>query len=487
MKLFLRGHSFRYEAENIVRMFYFDVEVQECAATKEERDTVLYYALLYRSGKNDRTLMAAVRDGEIMVGNSTRLLEGTAEEDAERQMAVMLFDLLVTVTGKRPEWGIITGVRPAKFVKKLIYGGMTDIEVEEKLRYDYRVTRNKARLAIETSHVSEAAEKKNNRDSYSLYISIPFCPSRCEYCSFVSKTIEKEHKLVEPYLDGLIRELAVISELARLHDLRLETIYVGGGTPTVLTVEQLRLLLAAVLENFPIHSVLEYTVEAGRPDTITLDKLVLLRDYGVTRVSINPQSFNDEVLHLIGRRHTANDVKEAFALARIAGFKDINADLIAGLRGDNIAGFKNSIEALLALEPEEVTVHALTLKRASRMREKDPYFSPDAAAMVDFAYGELTERGYRPYYMYKQKGTVDSLENVGYGKPGFEGMYNIFIMDEMHSILSAGAGGVTKLRNPGNDRIERIFNYKYPLEYINGFDEIINRKEGINRFYENFI
>lgn len=510
MKLFVDYPEYRYELENIARTFlYGDVEIVESAGIKRERNDSADYAYFRISRtKPQIRLLFVVSYRGVKTARMQKLPSGAEKPEIERTLAAMLFDCLVSLTGKKPEWGIITGVRPAKFVQSLMDGGLSEERTVSRLREVYRVSKDKALLAVKTAGVSKRIATYNTEKSYSLYVSIPFCPSRCEYCSFVSKTIERERHLLAPYLEKLILELEETARVAGKLNLRLETIYIGGGTPTVYSAEELRTLCAAVKRLFPVKTAREYTVEAGRPDTISLDKLAVLREYGVTRISINPQTFNDDVLRLIGRKHTADDIVRAFGEARETGFTDINADLIAGLRGDTLTGFQESVKKLLALSPEEITIHALTLKRASfltersklcstllpssmatrdsvaRFRKKEQFFSDGVSEMVSFSYKELKKNNYLPYYMYKQKGTVDSLENVGYAKPGQEGLYNIFIMDELHSILSCGAGGVTKLKNQKTDKIERIFNYKYPQEYIDGFATILARKKGIERFYE---
>ena len=266
----------------------------------------------------------------------------------------------------------------------------------------------------------------------------------------------------------------------------MQTVYIGGGTPTVLSADELVQLTQAVDNCFGMPADVEYCVEAGRPDTISREKLEVLKSAGVSRISINPQTGNDFVLQKVGRRHTAAQIEECYRLAREIGFDNINADFIAGLPGDDIESFRNSMTwALDVLKPESITVHALTLKRASRMREnQSEIFSPDAALMVDYAQEVLVDAGYAPYYMYRQKGTVDSLENTGYAKPGYECLYNLFIMDEVQSIIACGAGAVTKLMDPKSNLIERVFDLKYPQEYLDRFDEMLQRKQYIKEFYD---
>ena len=301
-------------------------------------------------------------------------------------------------------------------------------------------------------------------------------------------SVETAKDIIPDYLRLLEKELKATAQIVKDLNLRLETVYVGGGTPTAISAEQIKRLLFCIRENFDFSFVREFTVEAGRPDTVDADKLNAIKQAGATRISINPQSMNDDVLKTIGRRHTANQQKEAFYLARAAGFNNINTDLIAGLPGDTVCSFKNSLNEILALSPEGITVHALSVKRAANITRSDEL--PDmsvgfaAACMVDYAEKTLKENGLMPYYMYRQSKTVGNLENVGYAKMGYEGLYNVFIMDETHTVVACGASAVSKLKEPRGNNIERIFNFKYPYEYINRFNEIIARKEGIKVYYD---
>lgn len=409
---------------------------------------------------------------------------GEAPFSAETEYLVCraLFLLLCRATGSRPPWGMLTGVRPVRLVRRLRAAGRAPEEVEAVLRGRYFVSEEKYRLAARTADNEAAVLALNTPRSYSLYISIPFCPSRCSYCSFVSRTTAESGRLIAPYMARLCEELADIRALARRMNLRLETVYIGGGTPTAIPPEALRLLLDTVRTEFDIGAVREYTVEAGRPDCTTPEKLSIIQDAGATRISINPQTLSDSVLRAIGRRHTAQDILDCFAEARRLGFQNINMDLIAGLPGDTAEGFAASLRGVLALRPENVTVHTLTLKRASNLVTDGAQAAYGDAARMLAACGCLEEAGYEPYYLYRQKGTLQNLENTGYTKPGFAGLYNVFIMEEIHTILSAGAGGSTKM--VGTDgAIRRIFNYKYPSEYIEHFDEVRARKKGVEEFY----
>ena len=477
MTVYIEGHSFDYEMENVARMFFGDVTVKH---GKPEEDA-WEYVYLQRDGMSLHC--------EVEFEGCHRQSDdvgGVSDKDDERLLAVMMYDSLCRVTAKRPPWGVMTGIRPAKFAASLLNEGSGAEKVIERLCRDYRVTPSKAALCVSTAMQSARAAGNSTEKSYSLYVSIPFCPSRCSYCSFVSKTVGRDRSMLGTYLEKLCEELRYTAAIAKKLDLHLESAYIGGGTPSVLDAAQLKTLTDTVNAEFGADKCPEYCVEAGRPDTITRDKLDVLKAAGITRISINPQTGSDEVLKKAGRLHTRRDIEDCFAMAREAGFDNINADLIAGLPGDSLEGFEDSLNWISSLDPENITVHALTLKRASFLTETGDRPAENVSAMVDYALDFLSEKNYQPYYMYKQKGTVDSLENTGYAKPGYECLYNIYIMDEIHTILACGGGAVTKMKNPRTGRIERIFNYKYPNEYINGFDEILRRKDGVEKFYSEF-
>ena len=481
MELYLDEKTFAYELENVARMFERGIHVSADGIPQSPEED---FAAAWRAASGCETeLFARAAIGGINAYKTASLRDTADNKEIELELARLLFFALSEITGKRPEWGVITGIRPAKFAG-LMLKSAGEREVTDRLESRYLVSPRKAKLCVETALASGRLAALNAANSFSLYISIPFCPTRCSYCSFVSKTIEREGALVGPYVEKLCEELAYSGAIAERLGLKLESVYVGGGTPTTLTTAQLRRLCAAVAENFDLASAREFTVEAGRPDTISADKLAALKNACVTRVSINPQTGSDEVLRAIGRRHTSADIERAFDMARKAGFDNINADLIAGLTTDTLEDFEHTLRWLEPLRPENITLHALTLKRASDMTERGDEASPDAAAMVAYANDELPKKGYRPYYMYKQKGTVDCLENTGYALEGKECLYNIYIMDEVHTIIACGAGAVTKLVNQKSGLIERVFNYKYPAEYLSGFDRLLERKNGIERFYE---
>ena len=475
MNICVRGLASVYEPENVARLFFANARLVRRLPQKED-------AVLARAG---RRLAAGVR-----LGGKCTVLYAPApadEKQAEYELASLVYELLKQVTGIRPPWGKLTGVRPVRIIHDRRAAGLSEEDIHRLFVEKYDCTEEKFRLAKSIADLQKPILAARGPRDYSLYIGIPFCPSRCSYCSFVSLSTQREGKLMDPYLDALCNEVRAMRDQAERCGLVLKTIYIGGGTPTALSADGLRKLMGTVAECFDLSGLEEYTVEAGRPDCTDAEKLAVLKEYGATRISINPQTFSDEVLARIGRKHSAADILRCFEEARAAGHDNINMDLIAGLPGDTVEGFEKSLSTAISLSPENITVHTLTLKRASNLVIGSAAADyGDVAAMLEKC-GALSEAGYRPYYLYRQKGTLQNLENTGWCKPGKEGYYNIYIMEEVHSILSAGAGGSTKLVQPGGDRIQRIFNYKYPAEYISGFDTILQRKEGVSEFYARYL
>lgn len=408
------------------------------------------------------------------------------DDDNELVSAQLLYKLLCDFTGLTQPWGILTGVRPVKLLRRLAEESSEEQAVK-KFEKDFFVSNEKIALSRETEHNERKILELSKPESFSLYVGIPFCPSRCSYCSFVMASIERAEKLIEPYTKLLCEEIKRTAEIANKLGLRLETVYFGGGTPTTLSAEQLDTVLGTVNKSFDMSTCREFTVEAGRPDTIDIAKLFALKENKVDRISINPQTVNDDVLKTIGRKHTAQQFFDAFELARKCGFDNINTDLIAGLPTDTPESFKNSLDSIVRLNAECITVHTLCMKRASRLTTEgvtlDLQQARDAREMLAYTQNILGQNEYIPYYMYRQSRMVGNLENVGWSKRGFESLYNVYVMDETHTILACGSGGVTKLKRNNPDYLERIFNFKYPYEYIDRFDELIQRKSGIMQFY----
>lgn len=408
-------------------------------------------------------------------------------EDMAFAMSRLLYITLRQLTGFNPPWGMLYGVRPARLMHKTVEE-IGEQAAKRKFVDEHLVSEEKIDLALEVMHKENKIIALSKDNSFSLYVSIPFCPSRCSYCSFVSHSIQNAGDLIEPYVELLCKELVATALIAKELDLRLESIYFGGGTPTTLDASQLQKLFTTISNNFDLSTVREYTVEAGRPDTITPEKLLSLKNNGVSRISINPQTFNDDVLKKIGRHHTAKQTIDAYKLAKQLGFDNINMDLIAGLNGDTVESFINSLDTAISLGAQSVTVHNLSLKSGAFLVTNNENYNLDektqASKMIDYSYKTLKSNGYYPYYMYRQSKSLGNLENVGWCKDGFDCLYNVFMMDETHSVFAVGAGAVTKLKDPTTQHIERVYNYKYPYEYINNFDEIIKRKQSIKDFYK---
>ncbi len=479
MNLYVKNHTFWFELENLTRLFFPNEKI---SVFKEFDKTEVPFVY---SGLTDKIRISVSINGYT---NERTAPKADTNEKNELIASQLLYNILCDFTGITQPWGMLTGVRPVKLLRKLSLKHGRE-EAHRILKEDYFVSDEKLRLAS----VTEVNEKKildlSRSDSFSLYVGIPFCPSRCSYCSFVMSSIERAQKLTEPYVNLLCEEIKATAEAANSLGLRLETVYFGGGTPTTLNANQLERVLSTVNSSFDMSTCRELTVEAGRPDTIDSERLFALKENKVNRISINPQTVDDNVLREIGRKHTARQFFDAFELARKCGFDNINTDLIAGLPTDTPQGFQRSLDAVKALEAECITVHTLCMKRASTLTTNGAMLSrEDAEAtreMLEYTRSTLISGGYIPYYLYRQSRMVGNLENVGWSKRGFESLYNVYVMDETHTILACGSGGVTKLRRAGaeEDYLERIFNFKYPYEYINRFDAIIQRKNEIKKFY----
>ena len=490
MHLYLRGNDFHFELENVCRLF---LPLEKIITHREETPDAyegLTVECTVTDDPEEATLSCRVRlDGfDETARSSVGTASDTRRDDCELELCTLLYHLFVKLLGFTHGWGLITGVRPVKLLRRLT----REMGEEAALGYfrdKLLVGDEKRALCRTTLQAEDKLLSLSRPDSFSLYVSIPFCPTRCDYCSFVSQTVVQAKKLIPTYVEQLCREIAYTGEIARRLGLRLETVYFGGGTPTTLSAEQLTALFRAVESSFDLSTVREYTVEAGRPDTVTPEKMAAIHAAGVGRVSINPQTLQPAVLTGIGRKHTVEQFYDAFEMARRAGFVNINTDLIAGLPGDTYDGFADTMDKILALAPESVTVHTLSMKRASNiMLQHRPDFGveDDAVRMVRHSAAALPAAGYAPYYLYRQSRTVGNQENVGWAKPGCEGLYNVYIMDETHTILGCGAGAVSKLKQPGTDYLERIFNYKFPYEYNSGLDEMLARKDGVPIFYEKY-
>lgn len=492
MKLIINGALKPYYVQMLVMLFYPGEKFPETADSADPRAAQVDVNV----NEGYVTARVWVKDGEL---EGTSELSNVLYDDNEEQSVkfcagAAILEAFKSVTGYTPPWGMLTGVRPAKLASDMLEGGMSREDVISVFTDKYKTTKEKAELAVCCAEVSGKIVTDDKIKECSVYFAIPFCPTRCAYCSFVSAASPKLLAMIPEYLDALLCDVDKTFDLVEQLGIRVATVYIGGGTPTVLNAEQLERLLSRISER--MGDVDEFTLEAGRPDTITAEKLSVAKKYGVTRVSVNTQTLSDEVLKTIGRAHSADDFFSAYELAASSGIKDVNVDLIAGLPGDTLDSFKDSIDRVIALDPTNITVHTFSVKRSAEFKTGGyDVFDREGTSVADcVAYSQksLRDAGYLPYYMYRQKNTVGNLENVGFSKPGHEGLYNIYMMDEIHSIFAGGASSVTKIVYPdgkGGVDIKRICEPKYPYEYLSdkrsGADAV-KRAEGeelIKRIY----
>ena len=488
MKLNLRGHEDRYAIEQSLLAFFPEERpVYEGEDGDSHAEVTLHEGNVYATGVTTLTYGGKTARGEARV--RTAGVSDAYERERLRQRALKLsfFRAARDVTGVTPSWGALTGIRPAKLVRTMLEEGYTPARADRELRDVYCVSPARRRLALESAEAGLRAKRDLKPNDISLYIGIPFCPTRCAYCSFVSASVEKSFHLMTPYLEALTAEVEAAGRMVKETGLRIKSFYMGGGTPTTLSAGQMDALLTAVNKAFDLSGCVEYCIEAGRPDTITREKLQVLLDHGADRISVNPQSLEDEVLRAIGRRHTARDIEDTMALAASMGFPHVNMDLIAGLPADTPEGFRRTLDKCLTFGADNITVHTLSLKKGSRiLLEGLPIpTAEDVARMLDYADPTLRAAGFSPYYLYRQKYMSGSFENVGWCISGAQGLYNIYIMEELHSILSLGAGGSTKMVDPVRGRIQRVFHAKYPTEYIQRPEKIAENLSAFRAFHEN--
>ena len=488
MKLTFRGHDDRYAVEQSLLAFFPEERpVYEGEDGESHAEVTLREGGTYAVGVTVLTYGGKKARGEARVRVAGVSDEYERERLRQRALKLSFFRAAREVTGVTPSWGALTGIRPAKLVRSMMEEGMTAAQADRVLRETYCVSPARRRLALESAAAGLKAKNELRPEEISLYIGIPFCPTRCAYCSFVSASVEKSFKLMEPYLEALTAEIDAAGRMVRETGLRVKSFYMGGGTPTTLSARQMDALLTKVNESFDLSGCAEYCIEAGRPDTIDREKLQVLLDHGADRISVNPQSLEAQVLEAIGRHHSPEDIERAMELAVSMGFPHVNMDLIAGLPADTPEGFRRTLDRCMTFGADNITVHTLSLKKGSRiLLEGLPIpTAEDVAAMLDYADPALRARGFQPYYLYRQKYMSGSFENVGWCISGAEGLYNIYIMEELHSILSLGAGGSTKMVDTKRNRIERVFHPKFPLEYIQRPEKLAENLETFRRFHEN--
>ena len=465
MKLTLIGHDDRYAVEQL-QMALFSTRSDGEACSSLHRGPVWLTAVT-----------TITVDGKTVTARRRLKTEQESVRLRRKLLQQCYYAAALPLLPEVPQWGALAGVRPTKLSTRHLLEGGTESSAAKQLETEYFVSPERSRLAVDCSVSTVRAYNLMDENDISLYVGIPFCPTRCSYCSFVSRTVGKKTDLLEPYLQALLREIAVTGKLLESFGKTIRTLYIGGGTPTTLSAPQMQRLLQAIRDAFDLSRCIEFTVEAGRPDTLSPEKLQIIRQGGADRVSINPQSMRDSVLNACGRPHSAAMVLDAYRWAQDAGFTAINMDLIAGLPADDFDGFRYSLDTVAQLNPANITVHTLALKKGADLFESRQQLSSaeDVSRMVDYAGETLRSLSYRPYYLYRQKYMSGSFENIGWSRDNLDCLYNIYMMEELHSILSLGGGGMSKVNLP-NGRLERFHNPKFPQQYMDMLDSVLEQK-----------
>lgn len=466
MNLTLSGHDDRYAVEQLLLSLFPENTPLEAVSSLHRGEVwITARASITLDGKT----VQAVR--RLKTADETVRLRRRALQQSVYLAAVQLLPT-------QPAWGALAGVRPTKITTKHLLEGGTPQSADKLLKDVYFVTPERRKLAVQCSQSTVKAARLLEPQDISLYVGIPFCPTRCTYCSFVSRTVGKKTELLEPYLNALLKEIEVTGALLAKSGRRVRTIYIGGGTPSTLSTQQLGRLMDAIAAAFDLSNCLEFTVEGGRPDTLDEEKLRAIRVHGANRMSINPQTMEDSVLRACGRPHKAGDIVRAYHQAVAAGFDAINMDLIAGLPEDTVEGFCRSLDAVAALNPSNITVHTLALKKGADLFEKRGSLptAEEVTRMVAYANKTLSALGYKPYYLYRQKYMSGSFENVGWSRDGMDCLYNIYMMEEVHTILSLGGGGMNKVNLP-DGHLQRFHNPKFPEQYIELLPRVLEQKK----------
>ena len=466
MNLTLIGHEDRYAVEQLqMALFPENPEGSAVSSLFRGKTWLTATAKITLNGKT----VSAVR--RLKADEETVRLRRRILQQSYYLAAIQLLD-------RKPAWGALAGVRPTKITTKHLLEGGTPASADRLMRDVYYVTPERRQLAVDCSESTVKAVSLMDKDDLSVYVGIPFCPTRCSYCSFVSRTVGKKTELLDKYLAALEREIQVTARLMKESGKHLLTLYIGGGTPSILSTPQMIHLLDTLRESFDFSRCIEFTVEGGRPDTLDLEKLRAIREHGADRMSINPQTMEDSVLRACGRPHTGADVIRAYRQAEEAGFSAINMDLIAGLPTDNFDGFRRSLDAVASLNPANITVHTLALKKGADLFEKREGLSTaeEVSRMVDYSNAALRNLSYKPYYLYRQKYMSGSFENVGWSREGLDCLYNIYMMEELHTIVSLGGGGMNKVNLP-DGTLQRFHNPKFPEQYIEMIDSVCRQKE----------
>ncbi|OSB09480.1 coproporphyrinogen dehydrogenase HemZ [Paraclostridium bifermentans] len=478
----LKGHDYKYEIAELFKLF-----TTQFKFIKE--DEKFEKALINEFIKDEDYIKSTTKYYENNdlklckeeVFNINSLNEEEIKKKSKTIIKRSIFKVLSELYDTYVPWGILTGIRPVKIVHSLLDEGLSEVEIRQNLKENYLIKDEKIDLALDIAKRERVFIYPIDKNKISLYVSIPFCPTRCVYCSFPSNPMKQFGHLRENYVKAIVKEIKGLAKLLKETNKEIETLYIGGGTPTTLEAEQLDNLIKALFMELDLTKIKEFTVEAGRPDTITREKLEVMKKHNVTRISINPQTMNNETLVKIGRDHNVDDIVRCFNMARDLGFNNINMDIILGLVDENVEMVRNTLERIKELSPESLTVHTLAIKRASTLKENlDKYELTryeEMVSMINLSMEYAKSMGLNPYYMYRQKHMLGNLENIGYAKEGFECIYNIQIMEEKQSNLAVGAGAISKYVYVDEDRIERTDNVKNVEIYIDRVDEMIERKE----------
>ena len=487
MNLILNNNDYHYALESLLRVFLPDVKINTVYDTTADSFSGDYALCDLQNNADKYILLIEFASGSF---KKSKTKEFSVKEDlykeGELYASQLLFLLLSECYNYSPKWGIQTGVRPTKIFFNLLRNNTREQAIEY-LKNELFIDEKKCLLVQSVADNELDIINSSDKSRFSLYISIPFCPTRCSYCSFISHSYDSIKRLIPEYVRLLCEEIKAFSEIATQHKLALQTVYIGGGTPTILSIEHLDNIIKCIQEHFDLTELCEFTLEAGRPDTLDSEKLEYIKKSPITRLTVNAQTFKDETLVKIGRNHTSSDIYNAYKIARELGFDNINTDLIAGLPNEKVEDFIDSLNKTIALDAENITIHTLALKRSSFLITRDKVKGKTVAEtekMLNKAYEILLNNNYIPYYMYRQSKSIGNLENVGWAKKGKECKYNIFMMEEVQNVFGAGAGAVTRLIDSKSGKIFRIYNYKYPFEYISDFDEMINRKHLIENYLD---
>lgn len=484
----LQGHDYKYEVAELLKLFTTQFKFIN---SNDEFEKILINEVVIKD-KQIESITKYYENKELKICKSesfdTNLIN---KEDIKKGTKTIIkrsiFNVLDELFKTYVPWGILTGIRPVKIVHNLLDQGLSEEDIRENLKNNYLIKDEKIDLALDIAKRERVFIYPIDKNKISLYVSIPFCPTRCVYCSFPANPMKQFGHLRDKYVKALIKEIKGLAKLLKDTNKDIETLYIGGGTPTALEANQLDVLIKALFEELDLSNIKEFTVEAGRPDTITKEKLEVMKKHNVTRISINPQTMNNETLAKIGRDHNVDDIINCFKMARDLGFDNINMDIILGLVDEDLEMVRNTLEKIKELSPESLTVHTLAIKRASTLKENlDKYELTryeEMIKMIDLSMKYAKDMGLNPYYMYRQKHMLGNLENIGYAKEGFECIYNIQIMEEKQSNLAVGAGAISKYVYVDEDRIERTDNVKNVEQYIDRVDEMIERK--VKEVYKN--